>query len=219
MLSLIIADDHAVVRTGVRLLLEREPDLEVVGEVSTGDDALQQALALRPDILVLDLAMPGTGGLDVARRVAASDLPTRSLVLSMHASDAYVFEAFRAGVMGYVLKEATAGELVRAVRSVAAGQQYLSAPLSIERLQAYASKARPSADPYSRLSVRERQVLELVADGRTSGEIAVLLAVSARTVEAHRANLMTKLGLHGPQELLRYAIRRGITRLDSGPST
>lgn len=215
MLSIVIADDHAVVRAGVRLLLEREADLRVVGEVASGEEALRQTRALCPDVLVLDLSMPGVSGFDVARQVSTAGGATRTVVLSMHSSDAYVFEAFKAGVSGYVLKDAAAGELVRAVRSVAAGQQYLSAPLSLERLKTYAARTAPSADPYEGLSVRERQVLELVAEGRTNGEIAELLAVSPRTIEAHRARLMTKLGLRGPQELLRYAIRRGITKVDS----
>lgn len=215
MLSIVIADDHAVVRAGVRLVLEREADLRVVGEVAAGDEALTQTRALAPDVLVLDLSLPGLSGLEVARQVSAAGGPTRIVVLSMHSSDAYVFEAFKAGVGGYVLKDASAGELVRAIRSVAAGQQYLSPPLSLERLRMYAARAEPSADPYQALSVRERQVLELVADGGTNVEIAALLAVSPRTVEAHRASLMAKLGLRGQQELLRYAIRRGITKVDS----
>jgi DNA-binding NarL/FixJ family response regulator len=214
MLSIIIADDHAVVRAGVRLILEREPDLRVIDEVGSGDEAFRRTLELTPDILVLDLSMPGMTGLEVARRVASAGLTTHMVVLSMHASDAYVFEAFRAGVSGYVLKEAAAGDLARAVRSVASGQRYLSAPLSIERLDAYATKSAPSSDPLARLSARERQVLELAAEGRTNADIAELLAVSARTVEAHRANLMTKLGLRGQQELLRFAIRRGITKVE-----
>lgn len=214
MLSLIIADDHAVVRAGVRLLLEREPDFHVLEDVATGEEAVDRTLALVPDVLVLDLSLPKISGLEVARLVAAAGIATRTLVLSIHASDAYVWEAFNSGVAGYVLKEATAGELTVAVRTVAAGRPYLSEPLTFERLRAYATRSTASADPYDTLSARERQVLELVAEGRTNAEVAALLAVSVRTVEAHRANLMAKLGVHGPQELLRYAIRRGITRLE-----
>jgi two-component system, NarL family, response regulator NreC len=214
MASIVIADDHAVVRAGVRLVLEREADLKVAAEAGSGEEAWRYVQDLAPDVLVLDLSMPGTSGLEVARRISSSGLRTRMVVLSMHAGDASVFEAFKSGVDGYVLKDAAAGELVRAVRSVAAGHQYLTPPLSLDRLHAYAAQAVPSADGYERLSARERQVLELAADGRTNVEIADLLAISPRTIEAHRASLMTKLGLRGQQELLRYAIRRGITRVD-----
>lgn len=214
MLSIIVADDHSVVRAGVRLLLEREPDLHVVDDVATGDEACQRTLELTPDVLVLDLSLPDISGLEVARRVAAAGVPTRTLVLSIHASDAYVAEAFNCGVAGYVLKEASGDDLVEAVRTVAAGRAYVSQPFTLERLSAYSRKSRASADPYDSLSARERQVLEMVAAGGTNAEIAALLAVSVRTVEAHRAHLMEKLGVRGQQELLRYAIRRGIARLD-----
>jgi two-component system, NarL family, response regulator NreC len=215
MLSIIIADDHTIVRAGVRLLLEREPDLRVVDEVATGDAAIRRTVELRPDVLVLDLSMPGVSGFEVARKVRARSPDTRIVVLSMHANESYVHEALHSGALAYVLKEATGNELVRAIRCVASGRQFLSAPFSAERLRAYAALAGPQTDAYDRLTARERTVLQFVAEGHTNVEIGALLSVSARTVEAHRARLLSKLGLHGQQELLRYALRRGLITLDS----
>lgn len=214
MLSFVIADDHAIVRAGVRLLLEREAGFEVMAEAGGGDEAVRLTLARAPDILVLDLSMPGTTGFDVARQLSAAGSASHVLVLSMHATEAYVSEAFRSGIAGYVLKDATAGELVRAARAIARGQRYLSAPLSFERLRAYEARTAGSGDPYDRLTSRERQILQLVAGRHSNADIARLLAVSVRTVETHRSQLMAKLGVRGPQELLLYALRRGITRVD-----
>ena len=215
MLSIIIADDHAIVRTGVRLLLEREPDLHVVEEVATGEAAILRTVEIQPDVLVLDLSMPGVSGFEVARQVRERSRGTRIVVLSMHANESYVHEALHSGALAYVLKEATGSELVRAIRSVAEGRRFLSTPLSVERLRAYAALSGPDTDSYNRLTARERQVLQFVADGHTNIEIGAFLSVSARTVEAHRARLLSKLGLHGPQELFRYALRRGLITLDS----
>ena len=215
MLSIIIADDHAIVRAGVRLLLEREPDLHVVDEVATGEAAIQRTFELQPDVLVLDLSMPGVSGFEVARQVRGGSRGTRIVVLSMHANESYVHEALHCGALAYVLKESTSNELVRAIRSVAGGRRFVSTPLSIARLRAYAALSGPDTDDYDRLTSRERQVLQFVADGHTNLEIGALLSVSARTVEAHRARVLSKLGLHGPQELFRYALRRGLITLDS----
>jgi DNA-binding NarL/FixJ family response regulator len=164
---------------------------------------------------VLDLSMPGVSGFEVARQVRVRSRATRIVVLSMHANESYVHEALHSGALAYVLKEATGNELVRAIRSVADGRRFLSTPLSVERLRAYAALSGPETDAYDRLTARERQVLQFVADGHTNMEIGALLSVSARTVEAHRARLLSKLGLHGQQELFRYALRRGLITLDS----
>ena len=167
-------------------------------------------------MLVLDLSMPGVSGFEVARQVRGGSRGTRIVVLSMHANESCdVHEALHCGALAYVLKESTSSELVRAIRSVAEGRRFVSTPLSIDWLRAYAALSGPDTDDYHRLTSRERQVLQFVADGHTNVEIGALLSVSARTVEAHRARVLAKLGLHGPQELFRYALRRGLITLDS----
>lgn len=215
MITVVLADDHVVVRQGLRALLESAQDFEVIGEAGNGLDTLALIQEKQPQVLVVDLMMPGLGGLEVTRRVAATHPEIRVAILSMHASESYVLEALRAGAAGYVLKDASADHLVRAIHEVAAGRRYLSPPLSDMAIEAYARKAdgRPP-DPYDSLTAREREVLRLAAEGRSSAEIGALLFISPRTVEVHRANLMRKLGLSGHAELIRFAIKRGILSLD-----
>lgn len=212
--SFVIADDHQIVRSGVRLLLEREPDFTVLAEAGNGDEAVRLTLALAPDILVLDLSMPGTNGFEAARQLASAGSATRLVALSMHSTDAHVVEAFRSGIAAYVLKDAAAGELVRAARRAAEGERYVSPPLSFDGLRAFDERMAPQGDPYDALTGRERQVLQLIAARHTNADIARLLGLSVRTVETHRASLTAKLGVRGPQELLLYALRRGLTRMD-----
>jgi DNA-binding NarL/FixJ family response regulator len=212
-ISVLIADDHLVVRRGLRALLESEPGLTVVGEAADGREALELVSRLDPDVLVLDLVMPGMRGLEVLNRLAQREARTRVVVLSMHAGDAYVVEALRAGAIGYVVKDASASELVQAVRAAADNRRFLSSPLSESRLLEYASPAVASADPYDALTAREREVLQLAAQGLTNPEIGRRLEISRRTAETHRANLLRKLGLKGQKELIRYALRRGIVDL------
>ena len=210
MISVVLADDHPVVRRGVRALLEAEPDMRVVGEVGDGLETLRAVEKLQPHILILDLMMPGIGGLEVTRQIAQRSPPTRVVILSMYASEAYVLEALRNGASGYVLKDAQAGELVRAVREVVAGRRFLGSPLSERAINAYLKKTKSIVEePLTELTTRERETLHLAAEGRACVEIAARLGISPRTAETHRAHLMQKLGLRNQTELVRFAIRHG----------
>jgi DNA-binding NarL/FixJ family response regulator len=206
-----LADDHAVVRDGLRALLEAEGDLIIVAEAADGLEALDLVRRHHPDVLLLDLVMPGMNGLEVARQAPQVSPRTKIVVLSMHADEAYVVQALTAGALGYVLKRSTGGELVHAIREVLAGRRYLSAPLNDSLIEAYLRKLRADqSDPFGALTTREREVMQLAAEGHTSGEIAQRLVISPRTVEMHRANMMQKLGLHSHADLVRYAIQRGL---------
>jgi two-component system, NarL family, response regulator NreC len=214
-ITIVLADDHHLIRRGLRALLETEADFSVVGEAADGLQAAQLVERLKPNILVIDFIMPGLNGLEVARRVKQSSTKTRVLLLSMYTNESYVLEAFRNGAVGYVLKDSTADDLVRAVRQVAAGHRYLSAPLSERAIDSYVQRARRGkSDLYETLTAREREVLQLAAEGHSSKEIASRLFISPRTAETHRANLMHKLGLHSLSDLIRYALRRGILPME-----
>ena len=213
-ISIVLADDHHVVRQGLRALLEAAPDLVVVGEAADAPAAIETTVRLAPDVLILDLVMPGNG-LHAVRRVAQQAPGTRIIVLSMHASEAYVIEALKGGASAYVLKDATASDLVRAVREVTAGRRYLSPPLSERAIDAYTSRAlAAAAEPHDVLTAREQEVLRLAAHGLSLHQIALELSISPRTAETHRANLMRKLDLHSQTDLVRYAIRHGIVPAD-----
>lgn len=215
MTTIVLADDHHLVRQGLRSLLEAEPDFSIVGETGDGLEAAQLVERLRPDVLVLDLMMPGLNGLEVTRQVSQRSPRTHVVILSMHPNEAYVLEALRAGAAAYVLKESTSAELVRAVREAVAGRRYLSPPLSERAIEVYMQKAESAAlDPYETLTAREREVLHLAAEGHTNAEIADRLFISRRTVETHRANLMRKLGLRTQTDLISYALRRGILPME-----
>lgn len=211
MTSIVLADDHHVVRQALRLLLAAEPDLQVVGETGDGLEASRLVEQLKPDVLVVDLMMPGLNGLEVTRQVREHCPHTRIVVLSMHANEAYVLEALRNGATGFVLKDASAAEFLAGLRAVAAGRRYLSSPLSDRALDAYAQMAAASAmDPYDSLTSREREVLHLTAEGLSTNDIADRLVISPRTAETHRENLMRKLSLHNQADLIRYAVKRGV---------
>ncbi len=215
-ISILLADDHHVVRQGLRALLEAEPDFHVLGEASDGLEAVQQVERLQPDVLLVDVMMPGLSGLEAARQVRERFPKTQVVVLSMHSNEAYVLEALRNGAMGYVLKDSDAAELVNAVREAYAGRRYLSPPLSDVIIDAYVNKSRETVlDVYDTLTNREREVLQLAAEGHTNADIASRLGISPRTVEIHRTNMMRKLGLHTEHELIRYALRRGILSADT----
>ena len=213
--TIVLADDHHVVRQGLRALLEAEPGFSVVAEAADGLAAADLAERLKPNVLVLDLMMPRLGGLEVARQVRRRSPQTRVVVLSMHANEAYVLEALRNGVAGYVLKESTAADLVQAVREAVAGRRYLSPPLSERAIELYVQKAQATIpDIYETLTSREREVLHLVAEGYSNADIAARLSIARRTAETHRARVMRKLGLRNQTELIRYALRRGILPME-----
>lgn len=213
--TIVLADDHHVVRQGLRALLVAEPGLQVIGEAGDGLEALAVVERLKPQVLVLDLMLPGLHGLEVARQVARRLPQIRVIILSMYANEAYVLEALRHGAAGYVLKGATATDLVRAVHEVVAGRRYLSPPLSEHAITAYIEKAEASPpDRYKLLTTREREVLQLAAEGYTNAQIGDRLSISTRTVETHRANMMQKLGLRSQTDLVRYALQHGILPLE-----
>jgi DNA-binding NarL/FixJ family response regulator len=212
MLKIVLADDHRMFRQGIKALLGDEKDFQVVAEADDGLQAVRLCEQHQPDVLVLDLIMPGLRGMDVARQVSERLKRTRVVVLSMHADEAWVMEALRNGASAYVLKDAHAAELIKAVREVAAGRRYLSPPLSERAIDAYIERARrgESTDVYDDLTNREREVLKLVAEGHTNAAIAQKLFLSPRTVEAHRASLMHKLGLRSQADLVLFAVNRGV---------
>lgn len=209
--TIVLADDHPVVRKGLRALLEGQADFRIVGEAADGPEAADLVERQRPDVLILDVVMPGLGGLEVTRLARQRSPQTRVIILSMYANEAYVVEALKNGASGYVLKDASPGELVQAVRQAIAGRRYLSPPLTERAIAAYIEKAQGTpVDPYETLTVRERQVLHQVAEGSTTGAIAARLSISPRTVDTHRTNIMQKLGMRTKVDLIRYAILRGI---------
>ena len=213
MTSVVVVDDHAVVRSGLRLLLENQDDIEVVGEAGNAKDAIFRARALKPDVILLDVVMPGESGIDVLPQLKKESPETRVLVLSMQDDPSYVREAFAAGASGYVLKEAADEEVVAAVREVAAGGSYVHPALGARLVAAEAAeRAAAEADP---LSDREREVLRLLALGHTNQEIAQSLYISVRTAESHRAHIMQKLRLTTRAELVRYALSHGLLADDS----
>jgi len=212
--TIILAEDHHIVRQGLRALLEAEPDIQIVGEAANGLEAAQLAESRQPDVMIVDLMMPGLNGLEVTRQVAQRSPHTQVIILSAFENEAYVTEALGSGAAGYVLKKNSAADLVQAVREVVAGRRYLSPSLSERAIEAYVryvQQVRDSdLDPYETLTPREREVLHLAAEGHTNAEIAERLSISPRTVETHRANMMRKLGLRTSTDLIRYAMQRGI---------
>ncbi len=212
---ILIVDDHAIVRAGLRLLLQAQPDLAVVGEASGAEEAFRAVREVRPDVVLMDIAMPGTTGLEATRRIKAEHPGVQILALTMHENEQYFFEMLHAGAAGYVVKGAPPEELIDAIRSVTRGQAYLSPPLTRRLLDDYLSRVKEGQPPGDPLTEREREVLRLIAEGLTSKEIAARLAISPYTVERHRANAMAKLNLHNRAELIRYAIRKGL--IDLGP--
>ncbi len=208
MIRVLIVDDHAVVRSGLRLLLEQEDDIECVGEAADAEAAIREARHERPDVVVLDLVMPGKTGIEAAPAILDAAPEAKLLVLSMQDDPSYVRESFAVGAMGYILKEAAESEIVQAVREVAGGGRYVHPSLGARLVVAEAqARAQADADP---LSDREREVLRLLALGHTNQEIAKLLFISVRTAETHRAHIMQKLRLSTRAELVRYAIANGL---------
>lgn len=219
-IRILLADDHAVLRAGLRLLLNAEPDMTVVGEAATGEEALEKARELQPDVVVMDISMPGMNGLEATRRLRKQCPDTRVLVLTMHANEEYLFQVLQAGGSGYVLKKAADQELVDAIRAVHRGQTFLYPEVAHLLVRDYLQRVRegtigPEKARLDVLTEREREVLKYIAEGYTTQEIADKLFLSPKTVETHRAHIMDKLDLHSRAELVRYALRRGILMPES----
>lgn len=204
---ILLADDHAVVRNGFRMILAAQEDMDVVGEASNGREAVEVATILQPDIVVMDVTMPELNGIEATRRIAIAAPKTRVLALSMHKDAVYVREILRAGAKGYLLKDSGEGDLLMAVRAVARGEGFLSPGVSDAVLTDYRKHV---TDPLDLLTTREREVLQWVAEGKTNKEVATALNLSVYTVEAHRGRIMEKLNLHSTGELVRFAVRHGV---------
>jgi len=209
-LRLLLGDDHPLVRHGLRKVLEEQPAWEVVAEVGDGREAVREAIAHKPDVAILDVAMPLLNGIDATQQIVRRAPETRILMLSMHADEAYVMRAVQAGATGYMVKDAAGKELLTAIESVAAGRPYFSP--AIERLLQDDRRSPSSgfADRYETLSAREREVFQLIAEAKSNKEVALLLGISPATVETHRARILQKLDVHSIAEVVRYAARRGI---------
>jgi two-component system response regulator NreC len=208
-ISVLLVDDHAILRAGLRALLETYPDIEVVGEAGDGEEAICQVRKLRPDVVLMDVAMPGMNGLAATRHILTENPHARVLILTQYGNKEYVLPLLQAGASGYVLKQAADTDLITAIRAVQQGQAFLYPPVAKLLLEAYVSP-QESTDPYERLTPREREVLIFIAQGYTNREIADILHISPKTVDVHRMRLMRKLDLHSVAEITRYAIRRGL---------
>jgi len=208
----VLADDHNLMRRGLRVLLEQQPDFAVVGEASDGRDAVALVASHRPDVLVMDIGMPSLNGIEAAAQITQSHPDVAMVMLSMHSDESYVLRALKAGAKGYLLKDSAEADLIRAVHAVADGKSFFSPAVSKVLLDDYVRKLQRSGteDPYDLLTPREREVLQLVAEGQSNKEVAQLLNLSVYTVETHRSNIMEKLNLHGVPELILYAVRKGI---------
>ena len=208
----LLADDHQLMRSGIRLMLEREPDLSVVGEASDGREAVTLAKSLRPDIVIMDIGMPSLNGIEAAGLMTQENPELPIMIVSMHPDETYVLRALKAGARGYLLKDSAEADLIKAVHVVAGGKSFFSPAVSKVLLDDYVRKLKRSGtdDAYDLLTPREREVLQLIAEGKSNKEIANLLNLSVYTVESHRSNLMEKLNLRGLPELILYAVRNGI---------
>jgi two-component system response regulator NreC len=215
-IRVLLADDHAVVRSGLRLIVDAQPDMAVTGEAENGLEAIEKAQELGPDVIVMDISMPNLGGLEAIRRIKRDDRETHILVLTMHDSEQFFFQAIQAGASGYVTKSAPEWELVAAIRSVHQGECYLNPSVTKFLVNDYLERLKrgDKRTPADLLTDREREIIHLVAAGHTNREIAEMLSISEHTVHNHRANLMEKLGVHNRLELLKYAMREGIIPAD-----
>jgi len=209
-ISVLIVDDHAMFREGIRALLSRYDDMAVVGEAADGKEALEKVYQIHPDVVLMDIAMPGLGGLEATAEIKRISPQTHVLILTMHENREYIHPILKAGASGYLLKKAAGAELVTAIRAIQSGGAYLDPALTPAVIEQYLAKDGSTSTSYERLSEREKQVLKLVAEGRSNKEIAEMLCLSVKTVRGHRANLMEKLDIHNRSELVRYAIRHGL---------
>ena len=211
---IILADDHALVRSGIKALLAAMPGVEVVGEAADGGEAIELIARLKPDLVVLDIAMKGMNGLEALRRLRGDYPATRFLMLSMYGSEEYVMQALNAGANGYLFKDSAATELEKALAELRQGRQYLDSHISREALDSYMKRVSQNGAPVEVLTPRQREILQLIAEGNNTKEIAYQLNVSAKTVETHRAQLMERLDIRDVPGLVRYAIRTGIATSD-----
>ena len=211
-IRILLADDHIIIRSGLRLLLDQQPDFKVVAEASNGREAVALASELHPEIAVLDIGMPQLNGIEATQQIVSKEPQTQVVILSMHADEGYVLRALKAGARAYILKNSAEADLIRAVRIVADGKSFFSPVISKMLLEDYVRQIRDKhvEDSYDLLTQREKEVLQLVAEGRTNKEVANLLQLSVHTVDAHRGNILQKLNLHGVPELILYAVRKGI---------
>ena len=211
-LRILLADDHKLLRSGLRLLLERQPDMTVVAEADDGREAVRNAATSKPDVVVLDIGMPNLNGIEACVQITQENSATAVVMLSMHSDESYVLRALKAGARAYLLKDSAESDLVRAIHAVAEGKSYFSPAVSKVLLEDYVRKLQRAGveDSFELLTSREREILQLVAEGRSNKEVAHLLNLSVYTVETHRSNLMQKLNLRGVPELILYAVRKGI---------
>jgi two-component system, NarL family, response regulator NreC len=208
----LIADDHGIVRQGLRALLEKSPDVSVVGEASDGRDAVRLAAELRPNIVVMDIAMPMLNGVDATSQILSRDPEIKVIILSMHSDESYILRALSAGAKGYLLKDSAEGDILPAVQTVAKGRPYFSPVIASTLLDEYLQtmKKNKVRDSYDLLSEREKEVLQLLAEGKSNKEVASVLNLSPYTIESHRTSLMQKLNLHNTAEIVLYAVRKNI---------
>ncbi|HKW21063.1 MAG TPA: response regulator transcription factor [Ktedonobacterales bacterium] len=211
-IRVLLADDHTILRAGLKMMLSVQPDIEIVGEASDGRQAIAEAQRVQPDVILMDITMPELNGIEATRQVKKLLPETRVLVLTMHENEEYLFQVLRAGASGYILKEAADTELISAIRSVYAGRFYLSPPAQAMMVGDYMQRVRTGEehDSYSGLTEREREILKLVAEGYTNNQIGERLVISPKTVDTHRTHVMDKLNLHSRAELVKYAMRRGL---------
>jgi DNA-binding NarL/FixJ family response regulator len=210
-----LADDHAIVRDGLRFILQAQPDMTVVGEATDGRQAVDRVKKLNPDVVIMDITMPTLNGIEATRQILQSCPSTRIVILSVHSTPEHIYRSFQAGVQGYILKESAGAEVVDAVRTVHAGERYLCRKIASNVIDDYIRQQESTAkDPLERLTPREREVLQLVAEGKSSKEISGLLHLSAKTVETYRSRLMEKLGISGIPGLVKFAIQHGLISLE-----
>jgi DNA-binding NarL/FixJ family response regulator len=211
-IRILLADDHTIIRSGLRLLLEQQPDFKVVAEAADGREAVDLASRHHPEIAVLDIGMPQLNGIEATQQIVSREARTRVVILSMHSDEGYVLRALKAGANAYILKNSAEADLIRAVRTVSEGKSFFSPAISKMLLEDYVRQIRDKQveDSYDLLTPREREILQLLAEGRTNKEVANILKLSLYTVETHRGNILEKLNLHGVPELILYAVRKGI---------